>query len=163
LPFIQGYGYHWNFSEDGFKELWSATNVNGSGVVNSAFWIDSEQSNAYMFRSGIHYPSCGGSDGYPCSREVTIETDVFKRWVLYLDFKCTNNPVVVWFWNNSSNFWSGITFNYDGPGYYSVPMTISPYWTGIVTDLLIQPSYGGGCTASPGPEEFFVYQTYFLP
>ena len=162
LPFIQGYGYHWNFSENGFKELWTATNGNSFGVTNSAFWVDSELSNAYVYRSGIHYPSCGGSDGYPCSREVAIEPDVYKQWVFYLDFKCTSNPVVVWF-RNSNGVWGGISFNYGGAGYYTIPMTTSSDWTGIITDLFLQPAYGGGCTASPGPEEFFVYQSYFLP
>lgn len=160
LTFIQGYGYHWTFGEDNFKELWGASNVNSYGVSGSSLWIDSESNNATVYRTGLNTPSCSYSNGYPCSRQVSIEASIYKRWVLNLDFKCYTNPVKIYF-KNSNGIIGGLGFNYDSAHVYTLDMSKHSQWTGLITDLWIYPSYS--CSASSGTKEFFLPQMYFLP
>ncbi|MEZ4104218.1 MAG: M23 family metallopeptidase [Candidatus Paceibacterota bacterium] len=158
LPFVQGYGYHWTFGEDGFKELWGAYSVNDYGVDNSYLWIDSESTYASITRSGMA-SSCAHGDGYQCSRSVAIEADLYKLWVLNLDFECDNNPVVVYF-KNSDGKYGGLAFNYDSARKYYLPMNIHSLWTGTITGLWLFPS--DGCSAPSGNREFYIHQMYFL-
>lgn len=161
LPFVLGYAYNYTFAENGNKELWGARNVNDYNTASSDLWVDSSSSYTYTGRSSwIPEPSsCTWSDGYPCSREITLDADIFKRLVLRLDFKCNNNPVVLWY-RGPDNAWRYGTFNYDSARTYTLGLSGLTYWNGIITDLMVQPSQG--CTASPGPEEYFFKQAYFL-
>lgn len=159
LPFIQGHGYHWTFGENGFKELWGASNIKSYGVDLSFLWIDGESTSTSIYRSGLHSPSCTYSNGYPCSRQVAIEASIYKRWVLNLDFKCYNNPVTVYF-RNSEGTIGGLAFNYDSARLYYIPMSKHSSWKGLITDLWVYPS--NGCTASSGTKEFLIPQMYFL-
>lgn len=161
LPFVTGYAYNFTFAENGNKELWGATNVTSYSTANSALVIDGSSQYAYAGRSSFFTETtCGYSDGRKCSREITLNADIFKRVVLNLNFKCYNNPVTIWF-RGPDDVWHGGEFSYSSAGKYMLNMSGLFYWKSIITDVMIQPSLG--CTASPGPAEYFINQMYFLP
>lgn len=159
LPFAVGYAYNFTFAEKGNKELWGATNVTSYNVANSDLWIDSSSTNIYLGRSSyLGDVSCGESD--VCSREITLDANIFKRLVLNLNFKCVANPVTIYY-RKPDNVWRAATFNYVSARMYNLGMSGIAQWNGIITDLMIKPS--NGCTASPGPEEYFIKQMYLSP
>lgn len=159
LPFVLGYAYHYTFAENNNKELWGAANVTAYNTVNSYLWIDSSSVYPYAGRSSFFGDvSCG--ETAVCSREITMDANIFKRLVLDLDFKCVANPVTIYY-RKPDNVWHGATFNYDSARVYSLGMSGLADWNGIITDLIIRPSQG--CTASPGPEEYLIKQMYLLP
>jgi len=161
LPFVRGYAYNFTFAENGNKELWGAVNVNSFGTANSDLWVDSSSAYPYVGRSSFFTEAtCSYSDGKPCSREITLDASVFKRLVLRLNFKCVANPVVIYY-RGPDDVWHAGAFNYDSARTYVLGMSGLSYWNGIITDLIVKPSQG--CTASPGPEEYFISQMYFLP
>lgn len=159
LPFVLGYAYHYTFGENNNKELWGAANVTAYNTVNSYLWIDSSSTIPYVGRSSFFGDvSCG--ETAVCSREITLDADIFKRLVLNLDFKCVANPVTIYY-RRPDNVWHSATFNYSSAGTYYLGMSGIPNWNGVITDLIIQPSQG--CTASPGPEEYLIKQMYLQP
>lgn len=158
IPFVLGYAYNYTFFENNNKELWGAAYVNSYNTANGDLWIDSSSVNPYVGRSSFFGDvSCG--ETAVCSREITLNADIFKHLVLNLDFKCVSNPVTIWY-QKPDNVWHGASFNYSTAGVYSLGMSGLADWNGIITDLLIQPSQG--CTASPGTEEYFIKQMYLL-
>lgn len=161
LPFVLGYAYNFTFAEANNKELWGATNINSFGVANSDLWVDSSSPYPYVGRSSYFAEaSCAYSNGYPCSREITLDASIFKRLVITLRYNCTANPTTIWF-HGSDGVWHGGSFNYTAAGTYTLQMSNLSTWTGIITNVIVQPSQG--CTASPGPQEYFISQMYFLP
>jgi len=72
-----------------------------------------------------------------------------------LNFKCANNPGVVSV-RRSNGTWSTYNFNYSGQQPYSLPLKNLALSDGIITNIRINPSHG--CTAKPGPEEYFFLQ-----
>lgn len=159
LLFVLGYAYHYTFAENNNKELWGAANVNDYNTANSDLWVDSESVYPYVGRSSYFGDvSCGESA--LCSREITLDADVFKRIVLNLDYRCINNLVTIYY-RGPDDVWHGGSFNYDTARKYYVDMGGLSDWNGIVSDLIIKPSQG--CTANPGPEEYFIKQVYLLP
>jgi len=161
LPFVLGYAYNFTFAENNNKELWGAANVNAFGTLNSDLWVDSSSTYAYVGRSSFFAEaSCSYSNGNPCSREITLDANIFKRLVLRLNFQCVANPVVIYY-RGPDDVWHAGAFNYDSARTYVLGMSGLPYWNGIITDLIVNPSQG--CTASPGPAEYFIPQVYFLP
>lgn len=159
LMFVLGYAYNFTFAENNNKELWGAANVNAYNTINSDLWVDSESAYPYVGRSSFFGDvACG--ETAPCSREITLDADIFKRLVLRLDFKCYNNPAVIYF-RGPDDVWHGGMFNYSVAGTYTLNMSGLTDWSGIVSDLIVKPSQG--CTASPGPEEYFFKQVYLLP
>lgn len=161
LPFVLGYAYNFTFAENNNKELWGAMNVSTFGVANSDLWIDSSSAYAYAGRSSwLGEVTCAYGDGKPCSREITLDANIFKRLVIRLNFTCYNNPVILWF-RGSNDTWHNGGFYYNSARTYILGMSGLPYWNGIITDIMIDPSQG--CTASPGPAEYFISQMYLLP
>ena len=159
LPFALGYAYNFTFAEKGNKELWGAVNVTSYNTANSDLWIDSSSSNAYIGRSSYFGDtSCGESD--LCSREITLDADVFKLLVMNINFKCVSNPVIIYY-RKPDNIWRAAAFNYSSAQTYALDFSSLSDWKGIVTDIMIRPSKG--CTASPGPEEYFIKQMYLVP
>ncbi|MFZ2303460.1 MAG: M23 family metallopeptidase [Minisyncoccia bacterium] len=159
LPFVLGYAYFYTFAENNNKELWGAMFVNAYNATNSDLWIDSSSVNPYVGR-GSFFGDVACGETAVCSREITLNADVFKHLVLALDFRCVTNPVVIWY-RKPDNAWHNGTFNYDSARVYNLGMSGLADWNGIITDLMIQPSQG--CTASPGPEEYFIKQMYLVP
>ncbi len=163
LPFVLGYAYNYTFAENNNKELWGAANVNDYNTENSDLWVDSESAYPYVGRSSFFGNASSCSEplpNAPCSREITLDADIFKWLVLRLDFKCYNNPVIIYY-RGSDDVWHAGSFNYDTAQKYYLNMSSLPDWNGIVSDLILRPSQG--CIASPGPEEYFIKQMYFLP
>jgi len=161
LPFVLGYAYNYTFAENNNKELWGAKNVVAYNTANSDLWVDSNSAYPYVGRSSwLGETTCGDDYGKPCSREITLDANIFKRLVLRLDFKCYNNPAVIYY-RGPDDVWHGGKFNYSSTGTYTLNMAGLSYWNGIVSDVMIKPSQG--CTANPGPAEYFVKQMYFLP
>lgn len=161
LPFVLGYAYNFTFAEANNKELWGAANINSFGVAGSDLWVDSSSVYPYVGRSSYFAEtSCAYSNGYPCSREITLDASIFKRLVITLRFNCTANPTVIYF-HGADGVWHGGTFNYTGAGTYTLQMSNLSTWTGIVTNVIVQPSQG--CTANPGPQEYFISQMWFAP
>lgn len=157
LPFVLGYAYNWNFFENNNKELWGAANVNGYNTLNSDLWIDSESVNPYVGRSSFFGDvACGETAA--CSREITLNADIFKKIMLDLNFRCFTNPVTVWY-RGPDDVWHGGSFNYDTARKYYINMGSLPYWNGIISDIMVEPSQG--CMANPGPEEYFIKWMYF--
>ncbi len=160
IPFVLGYAYNFTFAENNNKELWGAANVTNYNTVNSDLWIDSSSAYPYVGRSIFFGDASGCGETAPCSREFTLDAGIFKRLAITLDFKCFTNPVVVWF-RGPDDVWHGGSFNYDSARQYVVNMGGLTYWNGIISDLIVQPSQG--CTASPGPAEYFIKQMFLLP
>lgn len=160
LPFVLGYAYNFTFAENNNKELWGAANVTGYNTVNSDLWIDSSSTYPYVGRSVFFGDASGCGEAAPCSREVTLDAGIFKRLALTLNFACFTNPVTIWF-RGPDDVWHGGSFNYDSARQYVVNMGGLTYWNGIISDLIVQPSQG--CTASPGPAEYFIKQMFLLP
>ncbi len=160
LPFVQGYAYNFTFAEDGNKEFWGAVNVPNYFVSGSYLRVDSSSTAPYVGRGSYFgtVSSCG--EGAPCSREIIVDADIFKRLVLTLNYNCVNNPVIVWFRRGPSDTWHGGSFNYTAAGAYTLNIGGLSQWYGIITDLRIKLS--SGCTANPGPEEYRINQAYFL-
>lgn len=157
LPFVAGYAYYYTFSENNNKELWGATNVTNYNVVNSYLWVDSSSPYTYTGRSSLlGDASCG--DTAPCSREITLDANIFKYLVMELDFKCVSNPVTIYFRKPGSS-WYAASFSYDTARVYNLYMGGLSSWNGIITNVMINPSQG--CTANPGPEEYLIKQMYF--
>jgi hypothetical protein len=165
LPFVLGYAYHYTFSEDNNREWWGAANGNSYNTANSDLWFDSSSTKPYLGRSSIFgdVAGCGAVDYLgkvvPCSRQITLDASVFKKLILRLNFECYNNPVTVYF-RGPDYLWRGGSFNYSGAWTYTINMSSLSSWTGIMTDIVIQPSRG--CTANPGPVEYYIQQMYFL-
>ena len=162
LPFVRAGWQTWRFNEDGYYELWQVNGATSKAVLGGYLRIDSSSNLVRLGRSGIG-STCAGSDGYPCSRNVTIEADIYKHLGLVMDFKCTANPVEIFFHSNltgwnSTNAWQGLSFNYNGPRTYLFDLTGHPGWTGVITDIVVFPSIG--CTAQPGPYEFLIDQIF---
>lgn len=161
LPFVLGVAYNFTFGENSNKELWGAINVNAFGVVNSDLWVDSSSAYPYVGRSSwLSETTCGYSNGKPCSREITLDANIFKRIYLNLNFKCYNNPVTIWY-RGPDDIWRGGSFNYDTARAYHIYLGNLTYWNGIISDIMIQPSRG--CTATLGPQEYFIKQMYLYP
>ena len=160
LPFVTGFAYNFTFAEESFKELWGAANVNSYDTDNSDLWVDSESTRPYIGRSSFFGDASSCGEGVPCSREVTIDADLFSRLILRLHFECVSNPVTVYF-RGPDDRWHGGSFNYTRAGKYTLNMSGLSGWRGIVTDLVVRLSRG--CTAAPGPEEYFVRQAYLTP
>lgn len=161
LPFVLGYAYNFTFLETGYGELWGAANVSAAGVIREkGLWADSSSPYVYLGRSSLFAEStCSYSDGKPCSKEITLDADIFKNIAIRLNFKCVANPVVIW-WRGPDDIWHAGSFNYDAPRMYVLNASGVSSWKGIITDFLVQPSQG--CTASPGPEEYFVRDLVFI-
>lgn len=160
LPFVTRFAYNFTFSERDNKELWGATNVTSYTSINSALGVDSSSANPYVGRSRFFGDqTCGESA--PCRREITLDANIFKRLSLTLNFTCYTNPVVVYFRRGLSDPWHGAAFNYSGSKMYTISMGGIFNWNGIISDIIIEPSQG--CTASPGPYEYYIAQMYLLP
>lgn len=159
LPFVTGIAYPFTFAENGNAELWGAQNVTAYGISADALWVDSSSSVINLGRSShLGDVSCGQSA--PCSREITLDANIFKRMILTVDLKCANNPGVI-LYRGPDNVWRAGGFNYSVAGTYQVMLSPLTYWNGIITDVMIRPSQG--CTANPGPNEAYIKQMYFLP
>ena len=91
LPFVLGYAYNYTFTENNNREWWGAGNGNSYGVTGGDLWFDSSSSNPYLGRSNIfgHVVGCG--ETAPCSREITLDANIFKKLVISLNFKCYNS------------------------------------------------------------------------
>lgn len=159
LHFVGGYAYNFNFSSDGFKEYWGASYVDSYDTDAGSLWVDSSYTNPYVGRSSYFGDAnCGRSA--PCSREIALEADLYTRIVLNIDFRCTNGPVAI-FYRRPDNLWHIAYFAYTQPGNYAIDLSSLTYWNGLIKDVIIRPSEG--CMASPGPEDYFFKQVYFLP
>lgn len=98
LPFVTAGGWqNWTFADRGFFEHWGVDNATASGVERGYVWLDSSSPDTAIHRSGLTPSSCGGGEGYPCSREVTVEANIYKRLrfalsstVLGTPFRCTS-------------------------------------------------------------------------
>jgi hypothetical protein len=158
LPFVLGKAYNYTFNETGNKELWGVRNVDASSVSSGELRIDSSSTIPYMGRSSYFTESvCAYSDGFPCSREITLDADIFKKVVVQLNYACISNPVTIYF-RGPDDIWHGGSFNYDYAREYRLGMSGLTYWKGIITDVLIQASQGCSVIGN----EYRIGYMYFL-
>lgn len=162
LPFVLGYAYRFTFEELGNKELWNAMSVTSFTVAGGSAQIDSNTGLTYIGRmSDAGETTCATSLGKKCSRQITLDADIFKKMMLTLDFACVNNPVMLYY-RTSDKVWhvAGLFgFSYVIPATYMLNFSTLASWKGIITDFKIKPSFG--CTANPGPYEFYIKELYF--
>lgn len=160
LPFVLGESgwWNWTFAEDGNKESWQCGNVlcNTSG---GDLWIDGPSVLPLTGRSSeLTESSCPNSDGAPCSSEITVDADIFKKLYLRINLACNTGYVYVWY-RDSSDVWYRARFSYVGAKTYGLNMGGLSSWRGIITDLMIQPS--DGCTYYTSPyREYYIRQVY---
>ncbi|MEY3784181.1 MAG: hemolysin-type calcium binding protein [Candidatus Parcubacteria bacterium] len=158
LPFVTGKAYNFNFSEAKNSELWGVANANSTGVASGSLWIDGEGPTVYTGRSSM-FPNATCGSG-KCSREITLNADIFKKVMFDLDFKCPAGKTTLHY-RGTDNVWRSGFFGYSSAvgSKYNLDLSGQPYWKGIITDFLIQPS--PGCMANTGTKEYFIKQMYF--
>lgn len=160
LPFVFGTSgwWNWTFAEDGNKELWQCGGVL-CNTANSELWMDGTATYPFAGRSSLLTEvSCTYSDGSPCSGEITLDADIFKKLYLNINLACNTGDVYVWY-RNTGDTWYKVRFAYTTAGTYGLNMGGLSSWKGILTDLMIQPS--AGCTYYASPyREYYIRQVY---
>ncbi len=158
LPFVTGKAYNFTFSESKNSELWGVGNANSTGVSSGSLWIDGEGPNVYVGRTSYIGGNVACGESAKCSREITLDADVFKKMVLDIDFKCPAGKTMVYY-RGPDDVWRSFTFDYTTAKKYTLTLSNLTYWKGIITDFMIKPS--AGCTANSGSKEYFIKQMYF--
>ncbi len=157
LPFATGKAYNFTFSESNNAELWMVANAKSAGVSSGSLWIDSEKTTTRTGRSNyLGTVACGQPSN--CSREITLDADVFKKVMLDLDFKCPAGKAYISY-RGPDDVWKSVSFDYTTAKKYYLSNASIATWKGIITDFLIRPS--DGCTANSGSKEYFIKQMYF--
>jgi murein DD-endopeptidase MepM/ murein hydrolase activator NlpD len=154
VVFVRGL-LNWTFDETNFKEWWVPASVTNSGVSNGALWLDGSLGSASIERGPQVSPCSVPAPAAPCSTELSIDTAATPNLLMALNFKCANNPATVSV-KRSNATWASYSFNYTSFQPYSIPLKNLALADGIITNLRITPSHG--CTAKPGPEEYFFTQ-----
>jgi murein DD-endopeptidase MepM/ murein hydrolase activator NlpD len=154
LVFAKGL-QNWTFSENNFKEWWVPASVTASGVVNGALWLDGSSANVAIERGPTVSPCSVPAPAAPCSTGLSVDTLVTPTLLMAMNFKCNNNPGTVSL-RRSNGSWSTYSFSYSGVQPYAVPLKNLALSDGIITNIRINPSRG--CTAKPGPEEYYFSQ-----
>lgn len=154
LVFVRGL-INWTFSEPGFKEWWVPTSVTNSGVVNGALWLDGSSSAAAIERGPNVSPCSVPRRAAPCNTGLSVDAVVTPRLLMALNFKCVSNPGSVSV-RRSNGTWVSYNFNYTVQQPYAIPLKSLTLSDGVITNIRINPSRG--CTAKPGPEEYYFSQ-----
>jgi hypothetical protein len=159
MPFVMGYAYHFTFTENNNSEWWGG-NMSSYYASGGSLVVDSNLTYPYVGRSSfLPEATCTNSGGVICSRQITLDADIFKSMIVNFDFKCLNGPMTVWYRKNSGP-WYGVSFALPSATMAALlPMGRFSGWTGILTDVIIQPS--NGCSANPGPIEYYFKEVYF--